>query len=197
MKIKIIRKYLVILSVIFISSCGHSNSFIIDSPNKDTKYNISSLEVKFREDLYTPNDIRINSNKDFSAYPNEKALTKIIKEILERKLKEQNIYSADAKNSETLKLKVNIDYQRLGIAWSKSAFHSALIKHKIDVMKNDVRVAQSVAGPYKVTRSYFSQAAVDQKTIFALRGPNDEVEDLEIAADVIAKELLQLAKNKR
>lgn len=200
------KKISLVLLAFFLSSCAGNSFKYTEKPTPivrgKSKFYVSEVNIKFvsgmlskaRGEIFTfqlPEAMK----KDFSSYPDEKKVSVIFKELLEKKLQEKEIYSSDQKNSDTFTVVMKADYERLGLLWSKTAYHSFIMSHNIVVLKDGKEVARSVLSNYKAGRGYFDDIASNAKVIAANKGPKDEEEDINIVVSGIAKELSELGLN--
>lgn len=190
------------LALFLLSSCAGNSFKYSEKPttivNGKSKYYVADVKIKFVEGMLRKAKgelLAINSpamKKDFSNYPNEQKISEIVKQILETKLKEKGIYSSDPKDANAYSISMKADYERIGLLWSKTAYHSFIMSHDITVSKEGKEVARSVYSNYKAKRGYFAEFASNAKTLAGAKGSQDEIEDLNIVIADTAKELSEL-----
>jgi hypothetical protein len=195
------KKLLTIISLIFITSCSSNSFTYLQKPTSitknQTKYYVADVDIKFVDGLYhkARGEVAVfnlpkSMHKDFSAYPNQEELSEIFKNAFEKKLKEKEIYSDNKEDPNTLELSFKADYERLGIAWSKTAYNFFAISHEAIISKNKKEIARSKVSNYKAKRGSVSNL----KSIFAQKGPEDEIEDINIVTESLVREISNLGK---
>ncbi len=181
-----------ILFILSLTNCsGNSFHYVKYSPavfKESPKYHVESVLLE----LSTKSKKRI-----FANYPTQEKLTEIIRESFIKKLQEKDIYSANKNDLNNFALDVKIKYKRIGIIYSKTAYHSFRISHEITIINRDGEIiAKSIMKNYKAPRNLFFEYISNIKILFAKKGPEDEIEDLDIALEEIVNRLKKFGKTR-
>jgi hypothetical protein len=121
---------------------------------------------------------------NFSNYPNSNELAQIITKNLETELKNKNLYSAEKNDPQTYELSVIFnDYKRVSSFFKGDAFAFFIFSEKISVLKNGEEIASNECRECKIT-SYTKDFSHGFKVLFSTGSQKDELEDLEILAEI-------------
>lgn len=201
-KINKYKVFITLISILFLSSCAHNGSSArIKDPEQitkdETKYYISDVKIKFSEGMLnraTNQDFSGFMNKDFSSYPDEKELSKILKNLLEENLTKKNLLSSSTDKSESFSIIINADYERLGVMWFKTAYNSFIISYDVEIYNKKEKLTTLSKRDQVISVNILFKFFHDLKAVFGLRNQKDEVSDLNILAKSIASYVSEYGK---
>jgi len=157
-------------------------------PN-DYKIYVRNVNVSLKEE-------KMSSGASSKKYPDQEELNKIFKNQIVNQLKQDGLYSDEKNTPNVFEADFDINYVRVFMAFTSDKYAaSRLDGYKIDVVKNENIVAtRNNNSRYTTNHGLVGNLTKIGKTLSLSADQSDELKEINIFANAIAKDLTQLGK---
>lgn len=178
------NKFYIILIAVLLTGCGSGPSytyFVKPTPLKEntTKYYLGKIDVNL-----TLGHGAIVGDKTFAT---QSMVTKQFKIFFIKHLKEEGVF-AKSKSSADAIVNVTVDYKRTYNYGGKS-LNKPTVSHSIEIIQNKLKVASLSHGNYTTRHGYLKDLAVNIEIASFNWDEEDEPEDIELVAKLIAGDI--------
>ncbi len=176
------KTYLMLIAALLVG-CGTSSSFT---------YYVKPTPLKINETNYLIGKVTVNLMLGHGAIKGDKTFSSKVQlekqfiGFLRKHLIEKGVFSK-SKNADAV-VNITIDYTRTFNYGGKS-LNKPRVSHSIEIIKNGKRLASSQQSNYTTTYGYFKDLAVNLEISTFNRDAEDEPEDIELVAKMIAEDI--------
>lgn len=180
---------------LFILLCGCTSNYKYFSLKENTsipdgyKIYVGKVDVNLSEE-------KMSSGASSKKYPDQEELSKIFKDEIISWLKQENLYSEDKNKPNVFEADFDINYVRVFMAFTSDKYAASRLEgYKINVMKNESIIAtRNNKSRYTANHGLVGNLTKIGKTLSLSADQSDELKEINVFTNGIAKDLTQLGK---
>ena len=159
-------------------------------------YHVTPTPLKSGETKYRLEDVNVNltlghgANPGDTTFASQETLNRQFTEALRKHLEAQDIL-ADSANRDAYSVTIDIDYMRT-FNYGGNSLNRPVISHSIEVHRDGQLYSSFATKAYAPKYSGLKQVAVDFQIASFNRGAEDEIEDVDLVSQLIARDLAEL-----
>lgn len=186
------KKLSLISLFILLCSCANYKYFALKENTAipdGYKIYVGKVDVNLREE-------KMSSEASSKKYPDREELNKIFKNEIISSLQQQGLYSNEKNNPNVFEANFDINYVRVFVAFTSDKYAASRLEgYQISVTKNENIIAtRSDKVRYVTNQGLIGNLAKIGKILSLSADQSDELKEINVFADAIAKDLTKLGK---
>jgi hypothetical protein len=178
------KKIYTLFIALLLTGCGSTSPFT---------YHVKPTPLKGNETNYVLGKVNVNLSLGHGAIPGDKSfatssqLKKQFTSFLQKHLKDKGVL-ASSKSGAGAVVNVTVDYTRTFNHGGKS-LNKPRVSHSIEIIRDESKLASLRQNNYTTKYGYLKDAAVNLEIATFNRDAEDEPEDIELIAELIAEDI--------
>lgn len=173
-------------------------SFLFGCSSSPYNYHVEPTPIVSGQSKYKISDVKVSLTlgqgaiEGDTSFASEEMLTKQFSDALQKSLESQRL-STTSTNANVYEVVVKIDYVRK-FNYGGKALHKPEVSHHIIVEKDRTKLASFGRSHYTTKYAYLKDVAVMAEISAFKWGADDELEDVNLIAELIVEDLAKLGK---